>query len=377
MSDKLNNIEGLFKDSFENFEADVDPTIWENVSSQIGGQATAPDASSAASSSSGSSALVGSVAVKTIAIVGTAGLLTFGAYYLINSDSNEVPQVLNELPTEIIENEDREENIINSEETAVSQELSTEEDASYISATSQEPIAVEIETIETQITEPAAANNNEAKAETQPTEPSKAVAVMTSNQAKAEEKETVKTEPELAPVAKAHLIPSIYASVNSGIKPLNVDFENKGSQSADIRWKIAGEHLYDQEQMINHTFERSGKYWVVVEIRDETGQKSRDSVEITVEGNSIIKVPNVFTPNGDGVHDAFVIETEDIKSLRCSIMDRSGKIVFQWDNIYGHWDGRDMSGREMQAGIYFYVVEAVDSDDTLYRKKGTVSLYRN
>ena len=377
MSDKLDNIKELFKDSFENFEADVDSSIWENVSSQIGGQATAPDASSAASSSSGSSAVVGSVAVKTIAIVGTAGLLSLGAYYLINSDSNEVPQVVNELPTDIIENEDQEKNIINSEETAVSQDLSTEEDASYISATSQQPIAVEIASNETQTTEPTVVDNNEAKAETQITEPSKAVAVMTNTEVKAAEKENVINEPEITPVAKVHLLASIYASEKSGKKPLNVDFENKGSQSSDIRWKIAGEHLYDQEQMINHTFERSGKYWVVVEIRDETGQKSRDSIEIAVEGNSLIKVPNVFTPNGDGVHDAFVIETEDIKSLRCSIMDRTGKIVFQWDNIYGHWDGRDMSGREMQPGTYFYVVEAVDTDDTLYRRKGTVSLYRD
>ncbi len=53
---------------------------------------------------------------------------------------------------------------------------------------------------------------------------------------------------------------------------------------------------------------------------------------------------NVITPNADGKNDAFVIDGKELKSLRVSIYDRSGKLIHQWNNLYGFWDGRLSNG---------------------------------
>ena len=372
---KFDNIEEIFRNSLENFEADVDPAVWENVSSQIGGQVSAPDASSSGASASGSSAFVGSVAVKSIVVLGTAGLLTLGAYYLIKPDSTDAISETKEISSDI---EQVDEAIGTGAEKDESQEASSNNHPNTISASTEKPISVEIEKKEVNTPKTDAIAYEDAKATIQPVKQvEKEIVPVVTAEKNTVEKNEVKKETAVAPVTLPKLLARIYASEKSGKKPLQVKFENRGTQATYIRWKIAGEPMYSQETVIDHTFENSGKYWVVVEIKDEAGQKSRDSIEILVEGNGHLNIPNVFTPNGDGVNDNFVVDTEDMKSLRCIIVDRSGNVIYKWDGVDGHWDGRDMHGRDAQPDSYFYVIEAVDQDGMKYNKKGMVTLYRN
>lgn len=71
-----------------------------------------------------------------------------------------------------------------------------------------------------------------------------------------------------------------------------------------------------------------------------------------------IYIPNVFTPNGDGINDVFRVEVgpeADILGMEGSIFDRWG------DRIYGStaslftWDGK-MEGTAMNPAVFVYVV---------------------
>ena len=77
----------------------------------------------------------------------------------------------------------------------------------------------------------------------------------------------------------------------------------------------------------------------------------------------IIIVPNVMTPNGDGMNDIFeirYIDLYDVKKL--TIYNRWGTIVYQSEDYQNDWDGGNVSD-----GVYFYVLELwKGTDNTNY-----------
>lgn len=100
---------------------------------------------------------------------------------------------------------------------------------------------------------------------------------------------------------------------------------------------------------------------------------------------SFVKVPNVFTPNGDGTNDQFVIKFWSMKDIRISIFNRWGKRIHYWENndIRGFkntyaesvWDGK-LGGRYASPGVYFYVVEGTGRDGTKRKAGGFFHLFR-
>ena len=64
----------------------------------------------------------------------------------------------------------------------------------------------------------------------------------------------------------------------------------------------------------------------------------------------IIEIPNIFTPNGDGVNDHFVINgLENCEKKMLIVKDRSGHIVFQSRSYDNSWDGGNLPD-----GSYYY-----------------------
>jgi len=101
------------------------------------------------------------------------------------------------------------------------------------------------------------------------------------------------------------------------------------------------------------------------------------NISIYVEGIASIIVPNVFTPNGDGVNDYFILTTEGITEVNARIFNRWGEKIYEWYGINGIWDGRAYpSGKKVPSGQYFYVISAVDINGIAIEKQGNLSLLR-
>lgn len=84
-------------------------------------------------------------------------------------------------------------------------------------------------------------------------------------------------------------------------------------------------------------------------------------------------IPNVFTPNGDGVNDFFEIDVDN-RLKECtdiSVFNRWGQLVFQSSGNVHSWDGRYFGGDEAPNGVYFYLFEV--NGQTF---KGSLNLYR-
>ncbi|HEV7230421.1 MAG TPA: gliding motility-associated C-terminal domain-containing protein [Bacteroidia bacterium] len=86
------------------------------------------------------------------------------------------------------------------------------------------------------------------------------------------------------------------------------------------------------------------------------------TVKAPEDGKVDSLVPNVFTPNGDGIHDAFQIRSRHLSScydnFHIQIFDRWGILMYESHDFLFSWDGHTKTGTEAGTGVYYYVMEA-------------------
>ena len=105
----------------------------------------------------------------------------------------------------------------------------------------------------------------------------------------------------------------------------------------------------------------STKSFNVCIIADVAGTQScPDSVckiiEVIVPKGKI-NIPNVFTPNDDGINDVFKIDITGEKKYKMLIWNRWGNNVFESDRSDFMWNGRtNNDGGENPAGTYYYLL---------------------
>ncbi len=81
------------------------------------------------------------------------------------------------------------------------------------------------------------------------------------------------------------------------------------------------------------------------------------SVSVSIKPDEIFVEPtNVFTPNGDGINDRFVIKNLDqYPNNKLQIFDRNGKVVYEQNNYANTWDGT-VKGKILTKDTYFFVL---------------------
>ncbi|MBK8951646.1 MAG: PKD domain-containing protein [Chitinophagaceae bacterium] len=78
---------------------------------------------------------------------------------------------------------------------------------------------------------------------------------------------------------------------------------------------------------------------------------------MTVKVLKPVKVPNIFTPNGDNIHDRWLIPNlEDYPGCTVEVFNRYGQQVFYSTGYSVSWDGT-YKGKEVPAGAYYYVIQ--------------------
>ena len=99
---------------------------------------------------------------------------------------------------------------------------------------------------------------------------------------------------------------------------------------------------------------------------------------INVEIPSSLTIPNVFTPNGDGINDIFFLKTSNLNEISIIIYDRWGTKVYELISNKGNiaWDGKNQVDTEVPQGTYFYKLKAEGMDGQIFEKKGTITLIR-
>ncbi len=82
-------------------------------------------------------------------------------------------------------------------------------------------------------------------------------------------------------------------------------------------------------------------------------------------------IPNIFSPNGDDINDAFIIENLPEGSL-IQIYNRWGVLILESDSPDVSWEGHTKGGSEVSSGVYYYIMTLPDGE----RKKGFIEVIR-
>jgi len=122
-----------------------------------------------------------------------------------------------------------------------------------------------------------------------------------------------------------------------------------------------------------YTFTEVGTYVVKLTVSNARCSFS-DSLTIIVS-ESALYVPNVFTPNGDGLNDEFRVAYKSLLTFQCWVYNRWGRQVFTWTDPTKGWDG-NINGKKAVPGPYFYVIKATGSDKKKYKLSGDINLLR-
>ncbi|MBL1231673.1 MAG: hypothetical protein CMD31_11090 [Flavobacteriales bacterium] len=168
----------------------------------------------------------------------------------------------------------------------------------------------------------------------------------------------------------------INANPTTGSTPLNVFFGNGSTTGFGISyiWDFGNgntDTIFEPSQTYNNT----GTYTVTLIVTDGICSDTA-TVIITAIGESVIIIPNVFTPNGDGSNDMFMVGGENLEEVEGVIYNRWGQKLYEWNSVTGGWDGRTLSGEVVPDGTYFFIINAKGTDGKEYFEKGTVTLIR-
>lgn len=169
---------------------------------------------------------------------------------------------------------------------------------------------------------------------------------------------------------------SFTATPTSGTPPLSVTFTNNSTGAVGYVWNLGDgttSTLPDPANIYNNT----GSYVVTLYASNANGCVDSVQMTIDVHGNSVLVVPNVFTPNGDGSNDIFQpVLAEWLKSFNAEVYDRWGLKMYDWSNENAGWNGQSKNGSPAPDGAYYYIISAQGDDGKDYKFTGYVQLIR-
>jgi gliding motility-associated-like protein len=128
------------------------------------------------------------------------------------------------------------------------------------------------------------------------------------------------------------------------------------------------------------SYSLAGSY--VITAVDTFNNESRYSNEVYVDNCPVYILPNVFTPNNDGVNDTFhpLEGARFVEKINLTIYNRWGEDVFKTNDPYIRWDGKDQKKhKDCSNGVYFYNCEIFEIylEGTKPRAiHGTITIFR-
>lgn len=169
---------------------------------------------------------------------------------------------------------------------------------------------------------------------------------------------------------------NISATPVTGDVPLAVSFTDASiGNGLTYSWEF-GDGTTSIDQNPNYTYTTLNDFEVILTITDGNGCIDSDTIIISTTGETTLTIPNIFTPNGDGENDLFIIGSRYVLSAKGVIYNRWGQNIFLWNGLNNGWDGRNAVGKEVPEGVYYYIYEYEAIDGTSNVLTGFVQLIR-
>ncbi|BAV09309.1 CHU large protein [Filimonas lacunae] len=154
-------------------------------------------------------------------------------------------------------------------------------------------------------------------------------------------------------------------------KPVQLKATANTSTGISFAWTPAAE--LNNANTLTPTYSAAHDQVFLITATGNTGN-CQASASLEVKVLVIIAPPNVFTPNGDGINDKWIIEgLSDYITSKVQVTNRYGQTVYTSTGYSRPWDGT-MNGQPLPAGTYYYII--TDKTSEWQRITGSVTLIR-
>jgi len=148
---------------------------------------------------------------------------------------------------------------------------------------------------------------------------------------------------------------ALFDTISGGLYNTTFSFSDLSSGSIAWLWDF-GDGITSTLQNPIHTFSGAGIYSVTQIAYNQFG--CSDTFRIIVQPREGIIIPNVFTPDDDGVNDVWFIQNSGMHEFHVEIFDRWGLKLFETTSDDIRWDGRTASGKLLTEGTYYFTLKA-------------------
>lgn len=126
-----------------------------------------------------------------------------------------------------------------------------------------------------------------------------------------------------------------------------------------------------------YSYQSAGEFPYSLIVTSPFGCADTASGIIYIDDISNGYVPNIFSPNNDGVNDSFFIKGKNITSSSMQIFNRWGALVYNSSNALIGWNGINQNNNTTaDDGVYFYIIEITLGNNRTYKFNGNVTLLK-
>jgi gliding motility-associated-like protein len=170
------------------------------------------------------------------------------------------------------------------------------------------------------------------------------------------------------------------ATPQIGCSPEQVIFTNGSVNANSWLWSFGDGSTSTAASPVHAYY--SGQYTVILWAYSNMACTITDSLSapLTIQTDSCgppsIHIPNIFSPNNDGINDYFEIQTFGYLACHLEIYDRWGVKLLETDGTNPKWNGKNVKGADVADGTYYYLLRAEDKDHGTAFYKGFLTLIR-
>ncbi|NNC51248.1 MAG: gliding motility-associated C-terminal domain-containing protein [Flaviramulus sp.] len=124
-----------------------------------------------------------------------------------------------------------------------------------------------------------------------------------------------------------------------------------------------------------NSFEASqrGRYKVIISQNSGCVASNEFNFSITEPFPDVSNIPNLISPNGDGINDTWVIPQEYVNGTNTEviILSSQGEVVLQTTNYLNNWPANEISFNAFNP-VYYYIIKTTNNST----KKGSITVVK-
>lgn len=155
-----------------------------------------------------------------------------------------------------------------------------------------------------------------------------------------------------------------------------IKFSNQSKNASTFVWDFGDNSSLSTVKNPMHRFSGNDKVTVMLIAQNSTCSDTfrMDISPGMADAKEQIFIPNVITPDWDGINDTWQVRASNITSYHLTIMDKTGKVIKESSDYNEGWRGICSDGKPCPPGDYYFVLTMSTDGKPDFTKTGTIKL---